>query len=68
MMGKTDIHISVKQNDEYLLYVESVANRNNPRVYQDENNVVVEIMVRDYDYEIKIKDGVVIITAKERER
>ena len=66
-MGKTDIHISVKQNDEYLLYVESVANRNNPRVYQDENNVVVEIMVRDYDYEIKIKDGVVIITAKERE-
>jgi len=67
-MGKTDIHISVKQNDEYLLYVESVANRNNPRVYQDENNVVVEIMVRDYDYEIKIKDGVVIITAKERER
>jgi len=67
MMGKTDIHISVKQNDEYLLYVESVANRNNPRVYQDENNVVVEIMVRDYDYEIKIKDGVVIITAKERE-
>ena len=68
MMGKTDIHISVKQNDEYLLYVESVANRNNPRVYQDENNVVVEIMVRDYDYEIKNKDGVVIITAKERER
>ena len=67
-MGKTDIHISVKQNDEYLLYVESVANRNNPRVYQDENNVVVEIMVRDYDYEIKNKDGVVIITAKERER
>ena len=66
-MGKTDIHISVKQNDEYLLYVESVANRNNPRVYQDENNVVVEIMVRDYDYEIKIKDGVAIITAKERE-
>lgn len=29
-------------------------------------NVVFEIMVRDFDYEVKIKDVVVIITAKEQ--
>lgn len=67
MNGKTDFRISVKRRGDYILYVESQADFNSPRVYQGENDIVIEIYVDGFDYEMKNKDGAVIITAKECE-
>ncbi len=65
-MGKTYFTIAAKQQNDYLLYLESSAQHNTPIVYRNENTIVFEVWVDGFDYEFSVKDGRAIITAKER--
>jgi len=66
-MAKTDFHITVKHQNEYLIYTESSAQCDSPRVYRDDNSITFEIWVDKFDYEFAVRDGYAIITAKESE-
>lgn len=66
-MAKTDFSITVKRQGKCLLYTESNAQYDSPRVYSDDNSIVFEIWVDKFDYEFTVRDGCAIITAKERE-
>ena len=65
-MAKTDFSITVKQQSKSLIYTESSAQCDSPRVYCDDNSIVFEIWVDKFDYEFTVRDGRAIITAKER--
>jgi len=64
-MAKTDFSITVKRQDKCLIYTESSAQRDNPRMYRYDNSIVFEIWVDKFDYEFTVRDGRAIITAKE---
>ena len=66
-MAKTDFSITVKRQDKCLIYTESSAQCDSPRVYSDDNSIVFEIWVDTFDYEFTVRNGCAIITAKERE-
>ena len=64
-MAKTDFSITVKRQDKCLIYTESSAQCDSPRVYSDDNSIVFEIWVDKFDYEFTVRNGCAIITAKE---
>ena len=66
-MSNTYFSVAVRQKDKCLLYTESNAPLHIPRVYRNDNSIVFEIRVDNFDYDFAVKDGYAIITAKERE-
>ena len=67
-MSNTDFSIAVRLKDKCLFYTESNAPLNIPRVYRDDNSIVFEIWVDNFDYDFAVKGGCAIVTAKEREK
>ena len=66
-MAKRNFSITVKRQDKCLIYTESNAQYDSSRMYSDDNSIVFEIWVEQFDYEFTVRDGCAFITAKERE-